>query len=120
MTKNNLLLLSMVLISSNLYASKDDPVVCLSNDTTPKHCKAGDILVVRPKEVATSCDFTQQIVRLKPAKNKVEFLCRYTGKVLKIKPNINRPAKPMSAPPQMPPIQRSRRKSSFGSMPFFD
>jgi len=119
MIDKKILLITMLFLSANTYASEQDPVVCLSNDTLPKHCTKGDILVVRPKEVATSCDFTQQIVKLKPSKDKVEFLCRYTGNILKIKPNTSRPPKPINMQP-MPPVQRNRKKSSFGSMPFFN
>lgn len=119
MIKTVFILITTSIFSITSFASDVDPVVCLSNDALPKHCKEGDILVVRPKEVATSCDFTQEIVRLKPAKDKVEFLCRYTGNILKIKPNTSRPPKQM-APQPLPPIQRNRRKSSFGSMPFFN
>ena len=80
----------MAIASSHAVASSEQRV-CLSNDTLPKHCKAGDIIVVRPKEVATSCDFSQQIIKLKPSKESIEFLCRYTGKILKIRPNTSRP-----------------------------
>jgi hypothetical protein len=88
--------------SSQIAVANPAQQVCLSNDTLPKHCNAGDIIVVRPKEVATSCDFSQQIVKLRPSKESTEFLCRYTGKILKIRPNT-------SKPPQQQPMNNFQR-----------
>ena len=98
-----------IAISQTGFAATAEKKVCLSNDSQPKHCKAGDIIVVRPKEVATSCDFSQQIVRLKPSKDDIEFLCRYTGKILKIRPNTTRPVqqpRPMNNQPMPPPRKK--------------
>lgn len=83
--------------------------VCLSNGTQPKHCKAGDILVVSPEQIATSCDFRQQIVKLKPSKTATEFLCTYTGNILKIRPNTSKPPQP----PMQMQQPRPRKKSFF-------
>ncbi len=95
---------------SQLAVAKSDQRVCLSNDALPKHCKAGDIIVVRPKEVATTCDFNQQIIRLKPSKESVEFLCSYTGKILKIRPNTSKPPQP---PINNYPVPPKRKKKFF-------
>ncbi len=98
-------LFSLVISQSALATTEQK--VCLSNDAQPKHCKAGDIIVVRPKEVATSCDFKQQIVRLKPSKDAIEFLCSYTGTILKIRPNTSKPPQqPMNNQPMPPPRKK--------------
>lgn len=96
-------------ISQTGFAATSEQKVCLSNDSQPKHCKAGDIIVVRPKEVATSCDFSQQIIKLKPSKDSIEFLCSYTGKILKIRPNTTKPLQqqqPMNRQPMPPPRKK--------------
>ncbi len=100
-------LLWILAVPSPLYAEQK---VCVSNDTLPKHCKAGDIIVVRPKHVALVCDFNQQIVKLQPSKTAKEFLCRYTGKILSIQPNTSKPPPP---PPMNYPPQKKKRKTFF-------
>jgi len=95
--------------ASQIAIANTEQKVCLSNDTLPKHCKAGDIIVVRPKEVATSCDFNQQIVKLRPSKEATEFLCRYTGKILKIRPNTSRPPQQPAKNFQRPPQKRKKK-----------
>lgn len=94
--------------ASQIALANSQQHVCLSNDALPKHCKAGDIIVVRPKEVATSCDFSQQIIKLKPSKESIEFLCRYTGTILKIRPNTSKPAQPPRNNYQQRPPQRKK------------
>jgi len=102
------LLFSLTLLLGTSGTAYAEQQVCLSNDALPKHCNAGDIIVVRPKEVATTCDFTQQIVKLQPSKDAIEFLCRYTGKILKVKPNTSLPPQPVQPMyPQQPPKKRS-------------
>jgi hypothetical protein len=97
--------------ASQTAAANSEQRVCLSNDTLPKHCKTGDIIVVRPKEVATSCDFSQQIIKLRPSKESIEFLCRYTGKILKIRPNTSK--KPVQQPPRNNFQRPPKRKKKF-------
>ena len=98
--------LLVISFPSNLMAQQQ---VCLSNGSLPTHCRSGDIIVVRPKEVATSCDFTQQIVKLRPGKDSVEFLCRYTGKILSIKPNTSLPPRPLQPQYPIKPKKKSRK-----------
>ncbi|MFK5892601.1 MAG: hypothetical protein QM504_05225 [Pseudomonadota bacterium] len=97
--------------ASQFAVANSDQRVCLSNDALPKHCKAGDIIVVRPKEVATSCDFSQQIIKLKPSKESIEFLCRYTGRILKIRPNTSKPVQ--QQPPRNNYQRPPQRKKNF-------
>ncbi|MFK5983959.1 MAG: hypothetical protein QM479_00850 [Pseudomonadota bacterium] len=98
-----------IAISHTAFANAEQRV-CLSNDTQPKHCRAGDIIVISPQEIATSCDFKQQIVKLKPSKTSIEFLCTYTGRILKIRPNTSKPPQQLRNPyPANPP----RKKKFF-------
>lgn len=84
--------------------------VCVSNHSLPKHCTAGDIIVVRPAKVALVCDFDKQIIELKPSEKSTEFLCVYTGRILNIKHGPKPPPKRQAYP------QKKKKKK----MPFFN
>ncbi len=99
-----------ILVSQANIANAEQRV-CLSNKTQPKHCKAGDIIVVSPQHIATSCDFSKQIIKLKPSKTSIEFLCSYTGTNLKIRPNTSKPPQQQQRQPY--PAPRPRKKTFF-------
>jgi|GEM_PF-2301699 len=99
--------LSLLITSQLTFAEQK---VCVSNHSLPKHCQAGDIVVVRPAKVALVCDFDKQIIELRPSEKAIEFLCVYTGKVLPIKHG-----------PKPPPKRNSykEKKKKKSKIPFF-
>jgi len=112
--KQNLTALSaslVLLLTSQLSFAEQK--VCVSNDTLPRHCNAGDIVVVRPAKIALVCDFNQQIIKLKPSAKTTEYLCVYTGNILKVKHNPNPPPPQRKAYPQ-------KKKKKKSKMPFFN
>lgn len=111
--KNYLFLCVVTLLLASLASSAAvaEQQVCVSNNTLPKHCKAGDIVVISPQHIALVCDFDKQIVKLRPSKSSKEFLCVYTGHILSIKPNTSKPPKPPVS--NYPPPHRKKKKSFF-------
>ncbi len=111
---NGLIAGSLLLMTSNSFAEQ----FCLSEGTKPIHCKAGDIILVGPKEVPLSCDFSKQILQMSKNEKSSDYVCTYTGKILKIQkapPKAGPP--PGSNPAQYAPPPK-RNKSMFDTMPF--
>jgi hypothetical protein len=113
---NGLIAGSLLLISNSSFASE----FCLSENTQPTHCKAGDIILIGPRNVPLTCDFSKQIIQMSKKEKTPEYICTYTGKILKIKKG------PVKAPPPRtnnpanygPPPKQN--KSMFGNMPFMN
>ena len=113
---NGLVAGSLLLISNTGFAEES---FCLSDNGPPTHCKAGDIILIGPKNVPLVCDFSKQIVQMSKKENVSEYVCSYTGIMRQVKKS---PVK--AAPPQRnnnpanyaPPPKKN--KSMFGNMPF--
>jgi len=110
--KNNytVLIAGFVLLLSSQFSYAEQKV-CVSNHSLPKHCSAGDIIVVQPAKVALVCDFDKQIIELKPSAKSTEFLCVYSGNILKVK---HGPKPPPSRNPYTQPKKKKKK------MPFFN
>ena len=94
---------------------------CLSTGMLPTHCKAGDLILVAPKEVPLVCDFSKQIVKMSRSEESPEYICLYTGKALKIKQAPKKTPPPgASNQPSYPPPPRKKNKSLFDNMPFMN
>ena len=89
---------------------------CISDHEKPKHCNAGDIVLVKPTMMPRVCDFNAQILRMPKNEKSAEYLCRYTGTILAVKELQKRKAAPKPMRPMPPP---KKEKKMFDSMPFF-
>lgn len=92
---------------------------CLSDQSKPKHCEKGDILLIKPTLVPRVCDFDAEILRMPKTDKTAEYLCRYTGTVLDIKELKNRRRPPVNPNNGVRPPPRKKNNNPFESMPFF-
>jgi hypothetical protein len=111
---------SLLLFSGNSFAE----FFCISDQGKPKHCDAGDIILVQPKMMPRVCDFEKQILRMPKQENKADYLCVYTGTIRAVKELQRRAdlrAQRQLQQQQMQALEekKTERKSMFGNMPFF-
>ena len=112
---NGLLAGSLLLLSHTGFAAEQ---FCLSSDSLPTHCKAGDIILVGPKNVPLACDFSKQILQMSRKEKTSEYVCTFTGKILKIKQGPAKAAPPPTNNPAPYAPPQKRNKSMFDNMPF--
>ncbi len=116
--KINTLLVAGVfsLLSNNSFAE----YFCLSDQSKPKHCEKGDIILIKPTLMPRVCDFSAEILRMPKTDKTAEYLCRYTGVILDIKELKNRRRPPaMNSNNNMRPPPKQKTNNPFESMPFF-
>lgn len=104
---------TLLLISNNSFAE----YFCISDQSKPKHCEQGDIILIKPTMVPRVCDFDAEILRMPKSEKTAEYLCRYTGEILAVKELKNR-RRPAAKPMDMAPPPKKDNKM-FGNMPFF-
>lgn len=103
---------SLLLLSSNSFAQ----YFCISDQGKPSHCEAGDIILIKPTMMPRVCDFSKQIKRMPKKENRAEYLCSYTGTILKIKELKSRVQQPPVNTVRPPPKKNNKM---FDNMPFF-
>ena len=105
---------TFLVISNNSFAE----YFCISDQSKPKHCDQGDIILVKPTLVPRVCDFDAEILRMPKTDKVAEYLCRYTGTILAVKELKSRRS-PVNQNNKMSPPPKKKNNKMFDSMPFF-
>ncbi len=115
---STILVSTLLLLSLNSHAQNDNThYFCISDQGKPRHCAAGDIILIKPTMMPRVCDFSKQIKRMPKGEGKAEYLCSYTGTILAVKELKSRVVAPPPAPAVMAPPKHSNKM--FDKMPFF-